>query len=143
MRFIEGICTVFCGSEAMAARFARSALAVFAGTSTVMLFAAKPFALAALKIEAITFAVAFEEASASINILSVTGTESSAALACSSEMTGNVDEIWLDKFSNLMSSTTSVMPYLSHISGIDKFLMRVTMAKDKNESLTDEHCVFL
>src|SRR5690348_10336723 len=71
-------------------------------------------------------------------MLSVTGTESSAALACSSEIIGNVDEIWLDRFSNFMSSTTSVTPYLSHISGISKFLMRLTMIKDKNESLTED-----
>jgi hypothetical protein len=30
-----------------------------------------------------------------------------------------VEEIWFAKFSNLMSSTISVVPYLSQISGIE------------------------
>lgn len=86
------------------------------GTSTVML---KPFARAASASVATVLAAAFEGDSARTSALSVRGTAPTTAFFTSSSgRAGKLEEIWLARFSNLMSSTTSVLPYLSHISGM-------------------------
>jgi hypothetical protein len=87
------------------------------GRTSIVTFT-NPLARAISRSIVITLATYFESDKAKISILSFKSTLLSPNLISSSVNDGKSEETFLRRFSNLISSTISVLPYLSHISGI-------------------------